>query len=418
MFTDTPPAVLVYELGEDELAAKRAASRACKQGSKAILAQREASAAEHLPTARRLQQQGRAAEALSHFREAVDVPGGVWGRPKLRHRIEALEAATAAAVAGTTAGTATQREEASVEAPMPPVAAAADDDGGGRTSTDDDGGGLAAAPAALVRWELGKEWEGALQRTALELGGGLVRLELSSASPAAILVACNGQTSVGRGGGGGGDEDAGEGGGGRRRGGVNERDPTGMQPWGLARTLSAFVVEQRERFRGRACHHTLPVRCACVRAVEKHQPVLGGTGQVPPGCSLESGGPQSALKLHFACSQKHPIMPRPLRPPPLGESLANRRLGADWAVSCRASEQVPCWSSAAARACAASSRRTSRSRCVHCLHLTVSMGACVCAMETLRLLRARAEIMGTYGNLSHCCCPWVIPVIDLALHHP
>ena len=37
------------------------------------------------------QAEGKLAEALALFRAAADVPGGCWGRPKLRCKLEALE---------------------------------------------------------------------------------------------------------------------------------------------------------------------------------------------------------------------------------------------------------------------------------------------------------------------------------------
>ena len=40
---------------------------------------------------RAAQAEGKLAEALALFRAAADVPGGCWGRPKLRCKLEALE---------------------------------------------------------------------------------------------------------------------------------------------------------------------------------------------------------------------------------------------------------------------------------------------------------------------------------------
>eukprot|EP01052_Picozoa_sp_SAG31_P015199 SAG31_NODE_970_length_10676_cov_12.566985_6_plen_348_part_00 len=59
----------------------------------------------------------------------------------------------------------------------------------------------------------------------------LLRLELQCVRPEAILRACN---VAGK------------------RGGVNDTDPTGMQLWGLARTVSAFVAERASLVVGRS----------------------------------------------------------------------------------------------------------------------------------------------------------------------
>ena len=90
---------------------------------------------------------------------------------------------------------------------------------------------LAAAPHGwldMALWQLDEVWQSGLQATTHRFGQ--LCLELRCVRPAVLLQVCNG--------------------GDKTRNGVNDSDPTGMQAWGLARTLSAFVVERQAAFEG------------------------------------------------------------------------------------------------------------------------------------------------------------------------
>lgn len=111
-FRAAPTDVREYEFCELELEGKRVAHRASRNTSRGILAVRNARADEFLPRARAMQCAGDLEGALGLFLQATDVPGGLWGRPKLRHKIEALERKVSGAVRETEVVHAAPREPA------------------------------------------------------------------------------------------------------------------------------------------------------------------------------------------------------------------------------------------------------------------------------------------------------------------